>query len=541
VNPLTLPILAFCLGPGGFDLTPPRLRYHVRKTLKLLGRKAIVFGFMVCLDAMTAACGSRRTPAELPVPPQATPTPESHTPSAVTPQPPQTAPPPPVVASPGPRITDASCAVIAEPGEPVATVAISDRVDPSNAPHPTNNGERLLFRQIYETLVRADCSGRVVPGLAASWRLDPDGRTWTITLRENARFSDGTPVTATDVRASWTADGAGSELRPQARRLVQSVAAVDERTLAVTLRSGRIDAPLPLAHTDLAIARRVVGSRWPLGTRSDRAMPNHDAPSGAAKATFTLSRDNAPPLRFLVAPGDPRDVLDKGADLLLTRDPAVLDYAATLPSFQSSPLEWQRTHVLLVPGRRRSAVPLAEDARNALAVDAVRGEARGALGPFWWETLQGCEAGPSQTRDPSASATRIVYDAADGAARDLSERLVGLARASGSAATAILDVLLADRPRRTFARAAALTGEQLGRARRRGTDAGYTMSLERRPLDPCREMQVMLDSAPWLDPEAIVPLVETRLRAVVRRGRSGLTAEWDGALLIDGGGGARSR
>ena len=30
-----------------------------------------------------------------------------------------------------------------------------------------------------------------------------------------------------------------------------------------------------------------------------------------------------------------------------------------------------------------------------------------------------------------------------------------------------------------------------------------------------------MDAARWLDPETIVPLVDTRLHAIVRRGRSG--------------------
>ena len=42
----------------------------------------------------------------------------------------------------------------------------------------------------------------------------------------------------------------------------------------------------------------------------------------------------------------------------------------------------------------------------------------------------------------------------------------------------------------------------------------------------------MMDGAPWLDPETIVPLVDTRLRAIARRGRSGVTVDWDGGLLI---------
>jgi hypothetical protein len=422
--------------------------------------------------------------------------------------------------------------LIPEAGEPVATVALSNPIDPSNAPHPSNDSERLVFRQLYETLVRTDCHGGVRPALAASWELDANGRTWIVTLRENARFSDGTPVTAADVQASWSREGTGGELRPAVSWLVQSVAVVGDRSLAITLRSQRVDVPLSLAHADLAIARTVADSRWPLGTRSSWiATESH--PAAASGATvITLDRNNLPAIRFLVAAGDTRDLLDLGVDLLLTRDPATLEYAATLSEFRSLPLAWQRTRVLLAPGRSRSAPSLSEDARNVLADDAVRGEARGARGPFWWQMMADCEVTLSPPRERATPIPRIVYDASDSAARDLAERFVGLARASGPAATAFLDALLPDRPGRTFQRAAGLTGEALARAQRRGVDAGYVTSVDSRSLDPCQDLHALIDGAPWLDPEAIVPLVETRMHAIVRRGRSGVTAEWDGGLVI---------
>jgi hypothetical protein len=432
--------------------------------------------------------------------------------------------------------------VIAAPGESIATVGLSDRIDPSNAPRPSNDSERLLFRQLYETLVRIDCMSRVGPSLATSWRrLDDDGRSWIVILREDARFSDGTPVTAADVRASWISDRIDGQLQPHVSRLVQSVVLLGERALAITLRSHRVDAPVALAHPDLAIARRVADSPWPIGTRSGRLASSGDALPANAASVLTLTWDHLPAIRFLVAPGDPRDLLDKGVDLLLTRDPATLDYAATLPQFQSMPLAWQRTHVLLTPGRSRSSPALSESARHVLADDAVRGEARGAQGPFWWETPTDCEVALSPPRSQSSPTPRIVYDANDGAARDLAERFVGLVRASGPAATAFLDVLLPDRPRRTYERATGLTGEALAAARRLGTDAGYVVSVERQPLDPCRDLHALMDSVQWLDPETIIPLVDTRLQAVVRRGRSGVTVDFDGTVLIDGASDPRSR
>ena len=440
---------------------------------------------------------------------------------------------PPAATTLRPESASDDCALITAAGEPIATVALGDGVDPSNAPRPTNGGERFLFRQVYETLVRIDCNGHVVPGLATSWRLDADGRTWLVTLRDDARFSDGTPLTANGVRASWSRNAVGDELRPEINRLIQSVAAVDDRSLAIALRHPQMDAPAALAHSDLAIAKPAPDTTWPLGTRSAHIVRDNDSPRPRV-SVITISRDNLPAIRFLIAPGDPRDLLDGGVDVLLTRDPAALDYAATLPQFQSVPLAWQRTYVLLMPGRSRSAPSLTEEARQLLASDAIRGEARGARGPFWWQTGSDCNVAFAAARESSAYVPRIVYDANDNAARDLAERFVGLVRASAPAATVFLDALLPDRPRRGYQRATGLTGDVLAQARRRGTDAGYVISLDRDPVDRCRDLQALIDGARWLDPETIVPLVDTRLRAVVRRGRSGLTVEWDGGIVIAG-------
>ena len=494
-----------------------------------MGRRFAGHVFIACILTTTWACAPRTSP------PVAAPEPAAGPEPPAAPAPPPRPEPPPVspVPVPRPEVVAPQCALASEPGTPIATVALSERVNSANAPRPSNDSEWLLFRQLYETLVRVDCEGRVMPALASSWRLSIDGRTWIVTLRAGAHFSDGTPVTASDVMAGWSRDGTGGELRPHVNRLVQSLISIDAQTIAITLRSARVDVPMALAHTDLAIARPLPESPWPIGTRDARITSDREA------LIVTTTADNAS-VRFLVAPGDPRDLLDKGVDLLLTRDPAVLDYAATLGQFQSVPLAWQRTHVLLSPGRTRTSPSLSEEARQALADDAVRGEARGAMGPFWWQVLSDCELATPQPRDRSAPASgRFVYDAGDRVARDLAERLVGLANAPGSAPGAVLDGLVPDRSRRTNLRAAGVTGEALAVARQGGTDAGYIVSVDRRPLEPCRELQMMVEGARWLDPETIVPLVDTRLRAIVRRERSGAEVEWDGGLLIAGVYGSR--
>ena len=398
--------------------------------------------------------------------------------------------------------------MIQEPGLPIATVALGEPVNPANAPRPSNDSERLVFRQLYDTLVRVDCMGRVMPGLASSWRRSIDGRTWIVTLPSEARFSDGSPVTAGSVLALWSRDGVGGDLKPHVNRLVQSVISVDDQTLAILLRSPRVDAPYALAHIDLAIAKPASGKAWPVGTRSAHVTSD--------RASMTVTSATGASIRFLTPRGDPRDLLDESVDLLITRDRAALDYAATLPQFQSVPLAWQRTQVLLSPGRPSTSPSLSDEARQTLASDAIRGEARGAVGPFWWQGLPDCEVAPPRTREPGwRPSNRVVYDAGDGAARDLAERLVGL-------------------DRRTYQRASGLSGEALVLSRRRGGDAAYVMAFDSHPFDPCRELREVIERAPWLDPATIVPLVDTRMRAIVRRGHAGIVSEWDGGLRIAG-------
>jgi len=107
--------------------------------------------------------------------------------------------PPPALA-PG----DTTCTIAAGRGAARDTVmlAVTDAVDPRHAPLPRNDAERLVFGQLYESLIRVDCQGRALPGLAAAWEQAPGDR-WAFTLRDNARFWDGAPVTARDVVASW--------------------------------------------------------------------------------------------------------------------------------------------------------------------------------------------------------------------------------------------------------------------------------------------------------------------------------------------------
>ena len=72
-------------------------------------------------------------------------------------------------------------------------------LDPHLTTDATSGG---LVNEIYGGLVTLDLGLNVVPDLAEYVETSPDGRTYTFTLRENAKFHNGRTVTAQDVKWS---------------------------------------------------------------------------------------------------------------------------------------------------------------------------------------------------------------------------------------------------------------------------------------------------------------------------------------------------
>ncbi|NBI43771.1 oligopeptide ABC transporter substrate-binding protein OppA [[Haemophilus] felis] len=58
--------------------------------------------------------------------------------------------------------------------------------------------EGVIARQLFETLVVSDETGRILPGAAIKWEHSSDFKTWTFYLRPEAKWSNGDPVLAED-------------------------------------------------------------------------------------------------------------------------------------------------------------------------------------------------------------------------------------------------------------------------------------------------------------------------------------------------------
>lgn len=77
-----------------------------------------------------------------------------------------------------------------------ATVGNVNSLNPLFA---TTNSEKSLSRLMFSTLATIDYSGHVGLGLAESIVPDDLGKVWTVTLKDNLKWSDGEPITLADV------------------------------------------------------------------------------------------------------------------------------------------------------------------------------------------------------------------------------------------------------------------------------------------------------------------------------------------------------
>lgn len=79
------------------------------------------------------------------------------------------------------------------------TEATIGDVNSLNPLFATTNSEKVLSRLLFATLSTIDYSGHPGVGLAQSITPSDDGKTWTVKLRDNLKWSDGTPITNEDV------------------------------------------------------------------------------------------------------------------------------------------------------------------------------------------------------------------------------------------------------------------------------------------------------------------------------------------------------
>jgi len=100
-----------------------------------------------------------------------------------------------------------------------------------------DNTALFTMGNVYDGLLRVTKDGASVePALATSWDTSADGLTWTFHLRPGVMFSDGTPLTANDVKVSLDlARGGTRTVWKDNYKAIKDIQATDPATVTITL------------------------------------------------------------------------------------------------------------------------------------------------------------------------------------------------------------------------------------------------------------------------------------------------------------------
>lgn len=97
-----------------------------------------------------------------------------------------------------------------------------------------SSGSNIIFPLLYGYLFVPNCKGELEPDLASKWTYDPKTFTWTIYLREDARFHNKAPVASRDV--AYTLDVWLKNIRPYLSALIDRVSLESDSALCIGLK-----------------------------------------------------------------------------------------------------------------------------------------------------------------------------------------------------------------------------------------------------------------------------------------------------------------
>lgn len=139
----------------------------------------------------------------------------------------------------------------AGPKEKAITVSWARDIGPLN-PHVYYPSQLFTQSMLYEPLVRYEKGGQLKPYLAESWTISEDGKEYTFKLRQQVKFSDGTPFNAAIVKKNFDAilKNKATHSWLGLTKVIEKTEAADEYTFKMTLTK-----PYYPALQDLAVVR----------------------------------------------------------------------------------------------------------------------------------------------------------------------------------------------------------------------------------------------------------------------------------------------
>jgi peptide/nickel transport system substrate-binding protein len=198
-----------------------------------------------------------------------------------------------------------------------------------------DNPALFISVNVYDTLLRTTKDGTSVEaGLATKWESSADGLTWTFTLKDGLKFSDGSAMKASDVKASLDmARGGEKSAWKDVYVAIKEITAPDDKTVKIALKQPYAPLLSVLAMFSSAVL-----------------------PEAMAKATDTKDYDNALAWKTKGTGAYYSEGWKKGDPIILKRNP---NYWKGTPALDQVRIEYipdDNTRVLKLQGGETDVV-----------------------------------------------------------------------------------------------------------------------------------------------------------------------------------------
>jgi len=181
-------------------------------------------------------------------------------------------------------------------GKPVLTMGLTNYTSTLNPAIAGGGDQSMPIDLAYAPITHLEPNGDIGPGLATSWRyIGKTNTEFSFTLRQNARFSDGTPVTASAVKA-WL-DYSYFKVKGDitGALALKSVDTAGQWTVVLHLSAPNSDVPYLLSEAEMfgfIGSPSAIAHASTLGTGTDGAGPYIAVPSQSISGSVYTFKPN---------------------------------------------------------------------------------------------------------------------------------------------------------------------------------------------------------------------------------------------------------